>query len=148
MQVRKFAFSIGWVMLTLGVFALIPGLYQLENTNLPALNLEASYGLFLGFIPLNIMNKLALIGFGLAGIAANTKNNPYASVQYSRVLSVAMGLLAVLGLIPASQTLGGYWPLFGADIAVHAIIAGIAGYFGFVKKQARVADVIHTRFAA
>jgi hypothetical protein len=42
-----------------------------------------------------------------------------------------MGALAILGIIPQTNTLGGYYPLFGANIAVYAIFAVLGAYFGF-----------------
>ena len=41
------------------------------------------------------------------------------------------GLLAVLGLIPATNTLFGFVPLHGHDVWLHAGTALIAAYFGW-----------------
>lgn len=127
---RKFAMIGGWVMLVMGILSLIPTLSQ--NTYLlPALRLENSYGLFLGFFPMNILNKLALILFGVAGIMASRTDDVIASVKYSRIVCVAMGGLALLGLFPSTNTLFGYWPLFGGEIVGHGIFALLGGYFGY-----------------
>jgi hypothetical protein len=129
---RKFALYGGSVMLLMGVVALIPALAG-STIGLPVLNLETSYGEFLGLIPMNIINKLALIAFGIAGIAcANSKFTSLpASILYSRVVMIVMGIAAVLGLMPNTDTFFGYWPLFGGNIWVYAIFALLGGYFGF-----------------
>ena len=128
MQPKKFALYGGIVMLAMGLLALImPGPVEF----LPYLTVDASYGLFLGIFPMNIMNKLALIGFGIAGIAVSRRLSADPSVQYSRVVFAVMGLLAILGLIPQTNTLNGIWPLFGAEIWAHAIFAVLGAYFGF-----------------
>lgn len=133
MHPRKFALIGGIVMLALGALSLIPALYQYPGAYLPALNVETSYGLFLGIFPMNIFNKVALLIFGIAGILASrrpTTSLP-ASISWSRWVFVAMGALAILGLIPQTNTLYGYWPLFGAEVWSHAIFAVLGAYFGF-----------------
>jgi hypothetical protein len=82
---------------------------------------------------MNVINKLVLVAFGVAGIAigSNVKGNVINSIWYSRAVFLAMGLLAILGLIPATNTLNGYVPLYGADVVVHAVIAVIGLYFGY-----------------
>ncbi|MEK7358297.1 MAG: DUF4383 domain-containing protein [Bdellovibrionota bacterium] len=137
MGVRKFALIGGAVMLAMGVLALIPGLSSIR-TSLPALNIETSYGLFLGFFPMNILNKLALILFGVTGVAASRMDSVEPSVQFSRTVCVVMGVLAVLGVFPATDTLGGYWPLFGGEVTAHGVFAILGGYFGYgVPARAR-----------
>lgn len=130
MDPRKFAMFGGIVMLLMGVFSLImPG----SLDTLPILKVENSYGLFLGLFPMNILNKIALIVFGLMGIAAASSKFTALplSIKYSRLVMVFMGVAAILGLIPATSTLFGYWPLFGYEVAAHGIFAIIGAYFGF-----------------
>lgn len=133
MNPRRFALVGGIVMLVMGVLALMPSLSQV-NDQLPPLTLNTSYGLFLGIIPMNIINKLALIVFGLAGIGATlsaTRSLPR-SILFSKAVAYVMGAGAILGLIPATQLFFGYWPLYGADVALHAIFAAMGAYFGFM----------------
>lgn len=130
MHPRQFALYGGIIMLLIGVAALLaPG----PIVGLPDLKLETSYGWFLSVLPMNIMNKAAILVFGLAGVlAASMKFTSLpASIFYSRVVFFVMGALAVLGLFHQTATLNGYWPLFGADVAFHAIVAVIGGYFGY-----------------
>lgn len=132
MHPRNFALWGGLVMLVLGVLALIPALSSYP-VSLPPLALEASYGLFLGLFAMNILNKLALTILGAAGLmAAYAKNTSLpASISYSRWVFVITGALAILGLFPATNTLGGFWPLFGHEVWFHALISLLGAYFGF-----------------
>ena len=50
---------------------------------------------------------------------------------YARALAVFYGLLAVLGLIPAMNTLFGLVPIHGHDVWLHAGTALVAAYFGW-----------------
>jgi hypothetical protein len=130
-------------MLVMGAFALIPALYDYPAAMLPALKVENSYGLFLGIFPMNIFNKVALIAFGAAGIFASqlpTTALP-ASVKWARAVFVVMGIAAVLGLFRQTDTLSGYWPLFGAEVWSHGIFAILGAYFGFALTHKANAEI-------
>lgn len=51
------------------------------------------------------------------------------SITWSKWVFFVMGPLAALGLIPATQTLLGLMPLYGAEVATHGAYALIAVYF-------------------
>jgi hypothetical protein len=130
MDPRKFALVGGIFMLVVGVVAfIIPG----SIDTLPILKNEYSYGLFLGLFPMNVFNKILLILFGLGGIAAASAKYTAlpASIRFSRVLMVVMGIGAILGAIPQTNTLFGYWPLFGNEVLAHGLFAIVGAYFGF-----------------
>jgi hypothetical protein len=148
MHPRQFALISGIFMLLFGVAALLPSLSTAPaDAGLPILNLETSYGHFLGFFPMNIINKLVLIAFGVAGIyCANLPNTSLpASIKFSRWVFAVMGVAAILGLLPATNTLNGYWPLFGGEVVMHAVLALLGGYFGFVLSS-RAMEENHRRF--
>lgn len=135
MNTRKFALIGGSVMLFMGIFALAPPLSTIPDW-LPALKLELSYGLFLNLFPMNIVNKLALISFGIAGIiVSQPKHSVQTSIYYSRTVFFVMGIAALLGLYRPLNTFFGYWPLFGAEIWSHAIFAVLGAYYGFKAKE-------------
>ena len=136
MSTRNFAMIGGIVMLAMGCLALVPTLNSSPEM-LPVLYVNQSYGLFLDLFPMNIFNKAALIIFGLAGMACYfVKEN---SFQYSKVFSKiifwAMGALAILGLFPQTNTLSGYWPLFGYEVLAHGAFALLGGYFGYLSMR-------------
>ncbi|MBX3018155.1 MAG: DUF4383 domain-containing protein [Bdellovibrionaceae bacterium] len=132
MHPQRFALFGGILMLVIGAVALIPALVG-SNASLPPLMNETSYGLFLGFFPMNVFNKIALITFGIAGIVASQMKGTElpSSIRYSRIVFFVFGALAVLGLIPATNTLFGYWPLFGGEILAHAAFALVGAYYGY-----------------
>ncbi len=135
MNARKFALYGGIVFLTIGFLSFIPGL---EGTydNLIRLDMNVSYARFLGVFPMNLYNKGALMTFGIIGIMVAREEKLIHSIHFARAVFLAMVPLAILGMIPATETLFGQWPLYGAEAAAHAFFGLIGGYFGFV--QARV----------
>lgn len=140
MYPRRFALIGGAIMLAIGLISLIPAL-QGTVERLPVLNVETSYGLFLGLFPMNIFNKAALIIMGLAGVSA--ASSPFTSlpmsIHFSRLVFMVMAVLAVLGIIPATNTLFGYWPLFGNEIIFHGVFALVGAYYGYAL-SAKVRD--------
>ena len=133
MQPRKFALFGGIVMLALGLLAFIPQFSPISQFSLLPLDTNTAYGAFLGFIPMNVFNKMALILFGAVGILVSgfEYTSLPRSIQFSKAVFWVMGIAAILGLIPATQTLFGFWPLYGADVAVHALFAALGAYYGF-----------------
>ena len=113
-------------MLIIGVLSIIPGLEGPTST-IPMLKVNTSYGLFMGLLPMNIFNKIALIAFGVAGIAVSRKATVNESVTDCKIVFCVMGTLAVLGAFHTTNTLGGYWPLFGGEILGHGLFALAAG---------------------
>jgi len=141
MRPRQFALIAGIVMVVVGILAFIPGLNTVPAEGMPALNVDSSYGLFLGFIPMNALNKILSIAMGAVGIAvayAPATSLP-GSIRWSRVLFVLSGILAILGLFPQTNTLFGYMPLYGWNIVTSAVFAILGAYFGFAL-TARVPD--------
>lgn len=128
-------------MLVLGAIALIPGL-EGSVASLPLLEINTSYGLFLGLFPMNVINKVALIVMGVWGIwaAMSTGRSLPRSIFFSRAAFVISAVLAVLGLIPQTNTLFGYWPLFGNNVLSSAVIAVVGAYFGFALTSKVPAD--------
>jgi hypothetical protein len=132
MNPRNFALVAGIIMLAMGLFSLVPT-WQGSIETLPNLNVETSYGLFLGLFPMNIFNKVALIVFGAAGIwagSARFNSLPY-SIWYARIVGVIFGVAAILGLFPQTDTLFGYWPLFRGEIVTHAVFSLLGLTYGF-----------------
>jgi hypothetical protein len=134
MNPKKYALIGGILMLAFGAAALVPNLsqYPTDGTLLP-LDVNTSYGLFLNMFPMNIFNKLALIVFGVLGIwAANVQGkNLSMSMWWSRAVLFVMGAAAIVGLIPQTCTLYGYWPMYGATVYSHAVFAILGGIFGY-----------------
>ncbi len=138
MNTKNFALWGGSVMLAMGVISLIPMVVG-SSEILPPLNVEVSYGQFLNIFPMNIFNKVALIAFGLAGIYVSKDFQQ--SITFSRTVFYVMGALAILGIIPITNTLFGYLPLFGGETIGHAMFAGLGAYFGYPERVGVVRTV-------
>lgn len=133
MHPTKFSFWSGLTLFIIGVLSFVPALSP-GTDSLPVLYVEDSYGLFLGMFAMNIFNKVVLIFFGLLGMIASsdvTNTSLPKSIFYSRFLFFTMGLLSILGMFPQTNTMYGYWPLYGNEVWLHAIFAVFGAYFGY-----------------
>lgn len=123
MSARAFAFYGGITMLVISLLALIfPG----SPAGMYITHVDISYGMFLGYFPANILNKLVLLIFGVSGLLIH--KNHLKSVRYCKVVVVFMGLGALLGLIPVTSAMWGYLPLYGGEVMLHALFAIWAGF--------------------
>ena len=86
-------------------------------------------GNLLGLFPVNAVHNLVHIALGAWGVVAGA--SLAAALFYFRGIAIVYGVLAVLGLIPATNTLFGLAPIHGADVVLHAVLALIAAYLGF-----------------
>src|SRR6476620_7040709 len=102
---RKFALIMGIVLLALGVLAFIPGLLNTNPENLEPISVNAGYGYFLNFLPVNILNKVALIVLGIAGIVASRNiDSVRPSIVWSRWLFAIFGLFSIMGMFESTDT--------------------------------------------
>lgn len=86
-------------------------------------------GALLGIFPVNALHNIVHIGLGVWGLAVG--GTAAGAGTYMRGLTIIYALLAVLGLIPATNDLFGLVPLHGPDVALHAVLAAAAAYLGF-----------------
>ena len=99
--------------------------------NAPALTVEHGHGLALGIFPVNTLHNAVHLLFGVLGLAA-ARGAIMSARAYFQVVAVSYSLLVVLGLLPATQTTFGLIPIWGADVWLHAGLALVATYFGFL----------------
>jgi hypothetical protein len=131
MSVRAFAAVFGVVFLLAGASGFIPGLSP-EHAH-PGMVVTSESRLALGLFPVNVLHNLVHLAFGAWGlVAARTATG---SVTYGRGVALIYGLLTVLGLIPATSTTFGLVPIDGNDVWLHAGLAAVAAYFGFIHKR-------------
>jgi hypothetical protein len=131
MNTRTFALIFGIVFLAVGVGGFIPGLVGPLHGGHP----EVMGGgvQLLGLFPVNALHNAVHILFGLWGLAAS--RSPGGAILYARGVAIIYALLTVAGFIPAVQTLFGLVPLYGNNIWLHALLALIAAYFGWVHRN-------------
>lgn len=99
----------------------------------PPLAVEHGHGLALGIFPINTLHNVVHLLFGVLGIAA-ARGAIMSARGYFQLVAISYALLTVLGLVPATQTTFGLVPLWGADVWLHAALAALAAYFGFVVR--------------
>jgi len=130
MSTRSFALVFGIVFLLAGVSGFIPGLLHPVPANAPPLAVPMGYGLVLGLLPVNVLHNLVHVLFGILGLCAY--GGLFAPRVYAQIVAVAYGLLVVLGLIPATNTVFGLVPIYGNDVWLHLVLGVVAAYFGFM----------------
>ena len=132
MNARNFSLIIGIVFLAVGVLGFVPALLSPPPDSAPTVGITAFYGYLLGLFPVNFMHNLVHIAVGAWGIAASRSMG--GARAYSKVLAVFYGVLAIMGFIPALNTMFGLVPIHGHDIWLHAGTAILAAYFGWIWK--------------
>jgi len=130
---RRFALIFGIVFLLVGAAGFIPGLTQ-PHTH-PDVMVTAGLGLVMGLFPVNVLHNIAHLLFGVWGLMASRSDG--ASRAYGKSVAIAYALLMVMGLISAMNlhTAFGFVPLYGHDIWLHALLAAVGAYFGFMHRQ-------------
>jgi hypothetical protein len=131
MNTRTFALTFGIVFLVVGVAGFIPGLVQPLHEGHP--EVMGNGRLLLGLFPINELHNAVHILFGIWGLAASRSTG--GAVLYARSVAIIYGLLMVAGFIPTLNTLFGLVPLYQNDIWLHALLALVAAYFGWVHRN-------------
>jgi hypothetical protein len=130
---RRFALIFGIVFLLAGIAGFVPGI-TMPHTH-PDVVVTAGLGLMLGLFPVNVLHNLAHLLFGAWGLFAATSDTQ--ARIYGRTVAIAYGLITVMGLITQMNlhTAFGFVPLYGHDIWLHAALAAVAAYFGFIHER-------------
>jgi hypothetical protein len=127
-MVQSFARIVGIIFVVVGIMGFMPWFVQ-PLADMPGLAVETGYGRLLGLFPVNVVHNLVHLGAGIWGIVA--ARSFMGSVTFARAIAIIFGVLTLLGLIPATNTLFGLAPLYGIDVLFHAVLAIVAAYFGF-----------------
>jgi hypothetical protein len=130
MSIRTFALIYGLVFLVVGIAGFIPGLMTPHDAAGHELAVEQGAGNLFGLFPVNVLHNLVHLAFGVWGLAVY-RNTP-AAVSYARIVAVVYAVFVVMGFIPRLDTVFGLVPLHGNDIWLHALLAAVAAYFGFL----------------
>ena len=137
MKTASFALVVGLAYLAAGLLGLVPVMLVPPPADAPPTTFAVLYGYLFGLFPVNILHSLVHIAVGIAGIAAS--NQSARSTGYARAVAILFGALAVLGLLPVTNTLFGLMPLQGGDVWLHGVTAVAAAYFGW-REPARAAE--------
>jgi hypothetical protein len=132
MAIRYFALVYGIVFLVVGIAGFIPGLVVPMAAEQPDLAVDAGAGHLFGLFPVNVLHNIVHILFGIWGLIA--WRSVSGSITYARSVAVIYAVFVVMGLIPVLHTTFGLVPLYGHNIWLHAVLAAVAAYFGFVAR--------------
>jgi len=137
MNTRTFAMIFGIVFLIVGAGGFIPGLTMMDMSGHAAdadVTMKSMFGYELKLFPVNVLHDIVHILFGIWGLlAARTLGG---ARMYFRGVAIIYALLTVMGLVPALYTTFGLIPLYGNDIWLHAVLAIVAAYFGWMNRDA------------
>ncbi len=139
-MVQKFALILGAIYLIVGIAGFIPGLVTSPHGG-AELAADEGFGRLLGLFPINWLHNLVHIAVGIWGLAAARSFG--GAVGFARGLAILYGILTVLGIIPATNTLFGLVPLYSHDIWLHAATTLLAAYFGWGPPSRARATVQH-----
>jgi hypothetical protein len=135
MTTRTFALIFGIAFLAIGIAGFIPGLVSPPHANHPDLAVDSGYGQVLGLFPINVLHNIVHLAFGAWGLVAYRSHG--GARGYAKGVAIIYAVLTVMGLIPGLDTMFGLAPLFGNDVWLHALLAAVAAYFGFVHRDDR-----------
>ena len=132
MNTRTFALIFGIVFLVIGAGGFIPGINQTAVPD-PGLTMTHGFGHELGLFPVNTLHNIVHLLFGVWGIVAYKSYS--GSRTYFRVVAIVYGLLTIMGLLEPTWTTFGFIPIYGNDVGLHALLALVAAYFGWVNRD-------------
>ncbi|WP_156114213.1 DUF4383 domain-containing protein [Myxosarcina sp. GI1] len=136
---RKCALGLGIFFLIIGVAGFFPNLLTLPTEKYDTYYVyragdiySQGFGFLFGLFPTNLLHNLIHITVGLFGIAAAATGD--GARFYNRSFAISYALIAIMGLLPITQSFFGTMPIFGNNVWLNALSSAIAGYFGFVSK--------------
>lgn len=143
-QERTFALIVGIVFLFVGIAGFIPGLISMPAVasdaplDVPNLRFTDGYGNVLGLFPTNFLHNAVHIVVGVLGIAAATSFS--GALVFNRGFAIVYAAIAIMGLLPFTNTTFGLMPIFGNNVWFNALTAAAAAYYGFFK-PAKLKDI-------
>ena len=131
MNTNRFALIYGIVFLVVGVAGFIPGITT-PHTH-PEVTADSGLGLLFGLFPVNLLHNIVHVLFGIWGVFA--ARSLAGARTYFKSVAIIYAVLGVMGLIPGLRTTFGLIPLYSHDIWLHFLLAAIAAYFGFARRE-------------
>ena len=120
---------LGLLFIAAAVAGLLPWIAPVAPFDAVVVTLDMQYRMLFGLFPLNLGHDLVHLIFGIWGLVASRRFD--GAVIYLRVLAWVYLVLVILGAIPITNTLFGIVPIYGWDVALHALIVLIAAYGGY-----------------
>ena len=142
---RYCALVLGIAFLILGIAGFIPALVSVPGANASYIPADvapraysAGFGYLFGIFPTNFLHNLVHCAVGIFGIASYTTAS--SARVFNRFFAVSYILIALLGAIPATNTVFGLMPIFGGNVLLNGLTAVAALYYGIIL-PAKVNDV-------
>lgn len=131
MNTRTVTTIFGILFVALGIAGFLPGLNAPLHPGHPPM--EGAFQV-LGLFPANTLHNIVHAAFGLWGLAASRSLG--GSILFLRTVAVVYALLTVLGVLAEPFNIFfGLVPLYGNDIWLHALLAAVPAYFGWVHRS-------------
>jgi hypothetical protein len=136
MNTRTFAMIFGVVFIIVGVGGFIPGLTTMGGMGMGPdadVKMVSMFGYELKLFPVNVLHDIVHLLFGIWGVLA--ARSLAGARMYFRGVAIIYAVLTVMGFIPPLNTTFGLIPLYGNDIWLHALLAIVAAYFGWMNRD-------------
>ena len=138
MAERYCSLIVGIVFLILGIAGFIPALVSVPGaTDLsyvpPGVAHDAyslGFGYVFGLFPINFFHNIVHTAVGLLGIASYTSGS--SARIFNRFFVVSYIAIAILGLLPITNTTFGLMPIFGNNVWFNALTAIAVAYYGII----------------
>jgi hypothetical protein len=131
MNTNRFALVYGIVFLLVGALGFVPGV-TVPHTH-PEVTADSNLGLLFNLFPVNLLHNIVHLLFGIWALFASRSVD--SARTYFKSVAIIYAVLGVMGLIPGLRTTFGLIPLYGHDIWLHFLLAGVAAYFGFARRD-------------
>jgi len=125
----------GLLFLVAGIAGFIPWVSPNAPLDARVVTWDAQYRMLFTLFPVNLGHDVIHLLFGLWGLAAAAKFK--SAVIYCRVVMWIYIVLVVFGLIPLLNTLFGVAPIYGWDVALHAVTVLFTAYGGYGRGSIR-----------
>lgn len=136
---KNYAITLGLSLSILSLVSLfIPG----SQSGLTPLLIEDSYGLFLGFLTMNIVTKISFFTLGVLGVLCSVKNK--SATAWSWIMAGVMIPLSIMGMYQATTTLYGFAPLYGYHILVSGVVGVLSLMFALLGSRAKEVKLVKT----
>jgi hypothetical protein len=140
MKTSTFAFVLGIAYLLIGLMGLVPLFLVPPPMDAPPTHFTLLYGYLFGLFPVNLLHSVFHIVIGAWGVSALSSQAN--AIRFCRDAAILFGALAVMGMLPALNTVFGLMPVHGNDVWLNGLTAGLAAYFRW-REPASMKDRRH-----
>lgn len=129
MKAPVIARALGIAFIAVGILGFVPRITVPAGLTAQWVTLNADYGFLAAVFPVNVVDNALHLILGIWGLSASGAF-PQA-VRYCRAIAWIFAALAILGIVPITNTLFGVAPIYGWDVPLHAIAALLGLYGGY-----------------